>query len=76
MQISLSEVAELFSDFALLRATSLAMLHMLRESDWAWQGQQPEYGVFTAEEWLGHWVEHDIIHIKQINRTVEVYSTR
>jgi hypothetical protein len=69
-------IEELLSDFALQRAASLGMLRMLRESDWTRQGQQPEYGLFTAEEWLGRWVEHDTVHIEQISRTVEVFQTR
>lgn len=70
------QIAELLEDFALQRSASLGILRMLRESDWTRQGRQPEYGVFTAEEWLGHWVEHDTTHIEQISRTVEVYQTR
>jgi hypothetical protein len=70
------QLAELLSDFAIQRAASLGMLHMLRESDWERQGRQPEYGDFTAQEWLGHWVEHDTTHIEQISRTLEVYDKR
>lgn len=70
------QVTELLGDFALQRAASLGMLRMLRESDWARQGQQPEYGVFTAEQWLGNWAGHDTTHIEQIIHTLEVYQTR
>lgn len=69
-------IDELLADFALQRAASLGMLRMLRESDWLRQGQQPEYGVFSAEAWLGRWVEHDRTHIEQISRTVEVFQAR
>lgn len=69
-------LAELLSDFAVQRAASLALLRMLREEDWQRQGRQPEYGDFTAEVWLGHWVEHDTTHIGQISRTLEVYKQR
>lgn len=69
-------LAELLSDFAIQRAASLGMLRMLRTSDWERQGRQPEYGVFTAEEWLGHWVAHDTTHIEQISRTLEMYEER
>ena len=70
------QLAELLSDFATQRAASLGMLRMLRESDWERQGRQPEYGDFTAEVWLGHWVAHDTTHIEQISRTLEVYDQR
>lgn len=70
------QLAELLGDFAIQRAASLGILRMLRESDWERQGRQPEYGIFTAEMWLGHWVEHDTIHIEQISRTVEASHER
>lgn len=70
------QLAELLDDFAVQRAASLALLRMLRESDWQRRGNQPEYGIFTAETWLGTWLEHDLTHIEQIGRTVEVYNRR
>jgi DinB superfamily len=70
------QIGELLSDFALQRAASLGMLRMLRAEDWARQGNQPEYGIFSAEEWLGHWVEHDTVHIEQIRKTLEVHQRR
>ncbi|HEY0756205.1 MAG TPA: DinB family protein [Ktedonobacteraceae bacterium] len=70
------QLAELLSDFAVQRAASVALLRMLRESDWQRQGKQPEYGIFTAETWLGYWLEHDHTHIEQVRRTLEVYHER
>ncbi len=70
------QLAELLSDFAVQRTASLAMLRMLREEDWQRQGRQPEYGDFTAEVWLGHWLAHDTTHIEQISNTLEVYDKR
>jgi hypothetical protein len=67
---------ELFADFRVQRAASLAMLHMLREQDWARTGIQPEYGTFTAEEWLGHWAEHDTVHLEQLKRILEMQRSR
>jgi len=34
------------------------------------QGYQPEIGTFTAEEWLGRWLEHDTVHLEQISRLI------
>jgi hypothetical protein len=59
-------LAELLADFNLQRAASLGIMRMLRDTDWARQGYQPEYGHFTAEQWLTHWVAHDTTHIQQI----------
>ncbi len=65
---------ELLADFRLQRAASLGIINMLRESDLARQGYQPEYGLFTAGEWLGQWVEHDTVHLRQIESTLQAYN--
>lgn len=65
---------ELLADFATQRAASLGIVTMLRDSDWAREGYQPEYGAFTAEKWLEHWVEHDTVHIKQIENILKLYG--
>jgi DinB superfamily len=62
---------ELLSDFAIQRAASLAMINMLRESDCTREGYQPEYGHFTAEQWLASWAEHDTVHLRQIERNLQ-----
>jgi hypothetical protein len=66
-------IAELLDDFALQRAASLGIIKMLRESDWQRRGEQPEYGVFSAQEWLTHWVAHDQTHLRQIESTLQEY---
>jgi len=65
---------ELLADFALQRNASLNIIKMLRPSDWVRRGSQPEYGNFTAEEWLQRWVEHDVNHIQQIKHNLEIYQ--
>jgi hypothetical protein len=67
---------ELLSDFAVQRAASLGIVTMLRESEWMRQGYQPEYGLFTAQEWLTHWVEHDTAHLRQIESNLQAYQAR
>ncbi len=57
---------ELLADFNLHRAASIGIMRMLGETDWAREGYQPEYGHFTAEQWLTHWVAHDTTHIQQM----------
>jgi hypothetical protein len=68
------ELEQLLADFELQRAASLGMIGMLRESDWARTGFQPEYGSFTAEVWLDHWVAHDTTHLRQIEAIAEQYN--
>lgn len=58
----------LLGDFRLQRSASLQLLRSLRPSDWEREGYQPEYGVLTVATWLGHWVEHDQTHLRQIER--------
>lgn len=70
---SRDKLDELLSDFHLQRAASLGMIHFLRDSDWAREGFQPEYGHFTAEVWLSHWVTHDTVHIDQIKSNLDAY---
>jgi hypothetical protein len=59
-------LAELVADFELQRQASLGMLKMLRDSDWIREGYQPEYGHLSAEGWLERWVDHDTVHLRQI----------
>ena len=66
---------ELLADFNLQRAASIGIMRMLRETDWVRQGYQPEYGHFTAEEWLTHWVAHDATHIQQIRSNLGLAVT-
>ena len=63
-------LSELLQDFQTQRAASLAMITMLRDKDWLREGFQPEYGHFTAEQWLARWVEHDQVHLRQIESNV------
>ncbi len=67
---------ELLADFRLQRAASLGIIKMLREEDWARQGYQPEYGLFTAEGWLEHWGAHDTLHLRQIEGNLKAYRAR
>lgn len=70
------QLAELLADFAVQRAASLGILTMLRESEWAREGYQPEYGAFSAEAWLSKWVAHDTTHIQQIENTLKTFAAR
>lgn len=65
---------DLLADFAVQRAASLGIIALLREGDWLREGYQPEYGTFTAEEWLAQWVAHDTTHIRQIEAILKAYQ--
>ena len=59
-------LSELLEDFQVQRQASLGIIRFLREDEWQRRGFQPEYGHFTAEEWLGRWAAHDLNHLRQI----------
>ena len=67
-------LTDLLADFATQRAASLGILDMLRDSDWAREGYQPEYGTFTAESWLAQWAEHDTVHLRQIEQALKTFA--
>ena len=67
---SRDQLAELLADFSLQRAASLGIIAFLTEDQWARGGIQPEYGHFTAAEWLGYWAEHDMTHLEQIENNL------
>lgn len=71
---SRDQLTELLSDFNLQRLASLQVIAMLRDADWERSGFQPEYGRFTGEEWLARWVEHDTVHIRQIEGNLAAYA--
>jgi hypothetical protein len=66
---------ELLSDFAVQHAASLGILTLLRDKEWSRVAYHPEYGHFTAEAWVGHWVEHDLTHIQQIEHIIAAYPS-
>jgi hypothetical protein len=69
-------LSELLADFNLQRQASLGMIRMLRDSDWAREGFQPEYGHLSAEGWLERWVDHDTIHLRQIESNLAAFANR
>jgi hypothetical protein len=58
----------LLADFALQRQASLNMLANLKPGDHARPGRHAEYGAFTVRSWVEHWVDHDRMHVEQIER--------
>jgi DinB family protein len=64
---------ELLADFQTQRIASLNVAQLLRPADWQRVGFQPEYGEFTAEDWLKHWTDHDTVHVDQIEQILNAY---
>lgn len=70
---SRDQLNELLEDFAVQRAASLGIMRLLRAPDWERKGYQPEYGAFTAAQWLTRWAEHDAMHLRQIERALQTF---
>lgn len=66
----------LLGDFETQRAASLGIFALLRESEWSRVGFQPEYGVFTAADWLDRWLEHDQTHLEQVASNLTLFRER
>jgi hypothetical protein len=58
--------AELASEFATLRADSVALVLALRPEDLARVGTHPDVGALRVGELIFEWVHHDRIHIRQL----------
>jgi DinB superfamily len=69
-------LVELLDDLGVQRTASLGILDMLREEDWVREGYQPEYGHFTAAEWLDRWAEHDTTHVRQIESNLGLFRSQ
>jgi DinB family protein len=67
-------LTELLGDFSTQRTASLSVMALLRPDDWQRVGFQPEYGEFTAEAWLGRWLDHDKVHLAQIATNLAAFK--
>lgn len=65
-------IAELLTDFNVLRTRNLEELHALNISDKDLQltGIHPEFGEVTLGQLIATWVVHDLGHIGQISRVM------
>jgi hypothetical protein len=61
---------ELRFDFLNERRQSLAWLGGLHQADWAASYHHPQLGDFTAASLLCAWAAHDLLHLRQIERTL------
>lgn len=62
----------LLADFALHRQATVNLLLGLRREDWARTGRHPLLGTITLEGWATIWLEHDVEHLVQLERTLDV----
>jgi hypothetical protein len=61
---------EVVHDFALQRAATVAILAGIRPEDWGRTGSHPARGQFTVSTWLDACMEHDAMHMAQLERMV------
>jgi hypothetical protein len=50
------------------------MMNMLRDSDWLREGYQPEFGQLSGEGLRARWVDHDTVHLRQIEANLKAYE--
>jgi hypothetical protein len=60
----------LLGDFALQRQATVSMLRAIRPAEWERTGSHPYRGAFTVSTWLDACLEHDAVHIAQLERLV------
>jgi DinB superfamily len=60
----------LLADFALQRQASISILRMLRPEDWDRTIDRGERGLLTISSHLDAWLEHDAVHVAQLERAV------
>ncbi len=60
----------LLADFALQRQASISILRMLRPDDWNRTIDRGERGLLTISAHLDSWLEHDAVHVAQLERAV------
>lgn len=69
-------ISDLLHDFAVQRAASLNILAFLTDAQWERTAYHPEEGEMTAESWVQHWAEHDIVHLRQIESNIAAYESQ
>jgi hypothetical protein len=55
--------------FAALRADTVGLVRRLTPAQRRAAGRHPEYGRLRIDQLLGHWAEHDLLHLEQIRST-------
>ena len=71
-EIAGKSLSELLSEFAQVRAESLATLRALNlsETDLARRGRHPALGTVTLSQLLATWAAHDLTHLHQLSRVL------
>ena len=64
------------ADFTNERRTSLEWLAGLHDATWAASYHHPKMGDFTAASMLCAWAAHDVLHLRQIERTLFLHLRR
>jgi hypothetical protein len=62
--------AQTTGDFGLQRRATVGMLRCIRAGDWSRSGSHPARGEFTVSTWLDACMEHDAMHLAQLERMV------
>jgi len=69
------EIAPSLEAFRLARATTMQLLPLMSDADWARSGTHSESGAYSAETWLRIYAVHAHNHASQIARLREALSS-
>jgi hypothetical protein len=62
--------------FAALRADTVGLVRRLTPAQRRAAGRHPAYGRLRIAQLLGHWAEHDLLHLEQIRSTLASLARR
>jgi len=62
--------------FTALRADTVALARRLTPAQRRAYGRHPEYGRLRVDQLLGHWAEHALNHLQQIQTTLKALARR
>ncbi len=71
LRYNLRDMAPALEAFRCARATTLQLLELMADEDWARPGWHPEHGLYTAAHWLSIYAAHAHNHAAQIRRLRE-----
>jgi hypothetical protein len=64
--------SKIVTDLTVQRAASVRMLENLQDADWARAMVHPERGLFTLDDMLQLWANHDQNHLNQLTALLDI----
>ena len=64
--------SKIVTDLTIQRAASVRMLENVRDDEWTRAMDHPEYGLFTLDQMLQMWANHDSMHLNQLTALLDI----